>query len=442
MDERISRVLDLAAAGGYECEVYCESGERFQVEVYRGRVESIDRSRDEGVGIRLVRDGRMGHSFSNESGPAGMDSAFDEARLNAEASAPLEVDVLARDSRVPESGPDFVDSAGLEDTAARIEGVVEMENAAFEFDPSIENTEGAGYSEFSGEVRIASTRGFYRREKRRHCRCSLAAVARRGEEARSGWYHSQAREPGGLDFSGTGREAARRAAILLGSSPIPTGRYPVVLDATAFVDIVYLLEQALSGEMVVRGTTVFAGRIGEKIAAGMVTLVDDPFLEGGCFNSSFDDEGVPRERYVLIEEGALRGFLHNTWSAAKTGSGVTANAVRESYRELPVPGPSNLFMLPGGAAVRELISEAGEGIYIQNIMGMHTADPVSGDFSVGINGLRIKSGMTGQAVSEMTISGNILELLAGIRNVGREVFFAGPYGAPPVLIDGISVSGI
>ncbi len=442
MDDRIARVLALAAAAGYECEAFCESGERFQVEVYKGKVESIDRSKDEGVGIRLLRDGRMGHSFSNESGPGGMDSLFEEARLNAEVSTPLDVDILGSDTGFPAGEETFAEVETAGDPDARIKSVMEMERAAFDFDGSIENTEGAGYSEVSGEVRIASTRGFYRRERRRRCSCTLAAVARRGDEIRSGWYYSQARDVGMLDFRGTGMEAARRALSALGSSPIPTGRYPVVFDATAFIDIVYLLEQALSGEMVVKGTTVFAGRVGEKIAAGMVTLVDDPFLGKGCFNSRFDDEGVPRERYVLIDRGTLNGFLHNTWSAAKTRSRVTANAVRESYKELPVPGPSNLFILPGNGSIENLMAEASGGIYVQNIMGMHTADPISGDFSVGINGLCIESGLTGKAFSEMTISGNILDLLAHIRNVGSEIVFIGPYGSPPVLIDGMSVSGI
>ncbi|HSG27514.1 MAG TPA: metallopeptidase TldD-related protein, partial [Candidatus Krumholzibacterium sp.] len=355
-------------------------------------------------------------------------------------STPLEADILADDLPVERVVSCDI-SYGDEETAGKIEKVVAMEEIALSFDPSIENTEGAAYAEATGEIFISSTRGFRRRERRGLCSCSLSAVARRGEEVRSGWSYSQAGNIDALDFIRTGKEAARRTVGLLGSRPLVSGRYPVIFDGTAFSEVVYLMEQALSGEMLVKGTTVLAGKEGESVASSHLTLVDDPFLDGGCFNASFDDEGVPRRRYVLIEEGVLKGYLHNSWSARKTGGGLPGNAVRDSYKDLPVPGPSNLFVDPGRRSLDEMIADISSGIYIQNVMGMHTADPISGDFSVGISGLSIEKGDPAAPVSEMTISGNITDLLRGVKEVGGEMVFIGTYGAPPVLIEGLSVSG-
>ncbi len=441
MKDRISRVLDLATRAGLECEVYGESTERFQVEVYRGKVETMDRSSDEGIGIRLVTGGRMGYAFTNGTDMESIEFTFEEAKNNAICSTVEDVDVLADDPGDPiqEGSPAFFLDEG--DSAGKIEKVIEMEQAAIDFDGTIVNTEGVSYSEVSGEVFIASTRGFQRSGKRGLCSCSMAAVAKKGGEIRSGWYYCQSPDVRLLDFNATGLESAKRAFSLLDSRPMPTGRYPVIFDASAFVDIIYFLEQALSGEMVVKGTTVLAGKLGKKVAADILTLTDDPMLEGGCFNARFDDEGVARNTYSLIAGGILRGFLHNSWTARKSGHPNSANAVRGSYKDLPSPGASNLFVQPGGRTLDEMLADTDRGIYIQSVMGMHTADPISGDFSVGIAGLGIEAGKRSGAVSEMTISGNVLDLLGGVVEVGREIVFIGTYGAPPVLIEGLSVSG-
>jgi PmbA protein len=164
-------------------------------------------------------------------------------------------------------------------------------------------------------------------------------------------------------------------------------------------------------------------------------------MDGGCYNASFDAEGVPKHECVLVESGELKNYLHNTYSARKMGAAPTANAVRSSYRSLPVPGPTNLYVVPGERDVSSMIADLDEGVYVQDIMGMHTADPISGDFSVGINGWHVRSGSCRKPIVEMTMSGNISDFLGGIREVGSEIVYIGSYGAPPVLVEGLSVSG-
>ncbi|MBN2184390.1 MAG: TldD/PmbA family protein [Candidatus Krumholzibacteriota bacterium] len=441
MDKQIETILELASSEGYECEVFGEVMNQLQIEVYKGELESIDRSRDEGVGIRLVKDGRTGFTSSNDLSDKGIHAAFEEAKINAGCSLPSEVDLLA--DMMPLSKPPVRDISFFETdlTEGKIESVRQMEKAALGFDRSIENTEGAGYSESFGDVYISSTKGFSRKEKRGICSCSVSAVALKDREVRTGWYYSQAVDIDRLDFRSTGEEAAKRASSLLKAKKIPSKRYPAVMDAAAFTEIIYLLQEGLSAEMVLKGTTVFAEKMGRPTAPDIFTLLDDPFLEGGCFNATFDDEGVPKEKYVLIDSGVVKGFLHNVWSSRKMDTPSTGNAVRGSYKEQPVPGPANLYLAPGKKNLEEMIAQIDEGVYILNIMGMHTADPISGDFSVGISGLYIKGGKTEFAINEMTISGNILDLLSGVREIGSGLVFIGPYGAPPVLIEGLSISG-
>ncbi len=441
MEDGIGRILDIASRRGYECEVYGEVTSSFQVEVYRGEVESIDRSTDSGIGIRLVREGRIGHSFSSELSAGGLESAFREAEANSAGASAMDIDVLADNVEDSVAEPNAGPLTGSIDNSLKIDKVKEMEKAALGFGGSIVNTEGAGYSEIEGEVFVAGTRGFFRREKRGACSCSIAAVARKKEELRSGWYYSQSIDPALLDFESVGREASRRASSLLDCRQIETGRYMVIVDGPAFTEIVYLLMQILSAEMVVKGTSILAEKTGNMIAPDILSIVDDPFMADGCFNASFDDEGTPRRKYRIVDSGVLKGYLHNMYSARKMGVTPTANAVRETFKNLPLPGATNLFVVPGPRAQSEMMADLGEGIYIQNIMGMHTADSMSGDFSVGINGYYLKNGEKKQPVSELTLSGNILDLLAGIREIGSDLVFMGQYGAPSVIVEGLSVSG-
>jgi len=440
--KKIEMILDIASSDGYEAEVYGEVLNQLQIEVYKGEIESIDKSRDEGVGIRLRKDNRAGFTSSNDLSEQGIRIAVDEAETNAKCSMPLDVDLMAGSQPVEDLESNSRSLFEKTPSSVKIEGVRDMEKAVFEYDRSIKNTEGTGYSESHGEIFIGSSKGFIRKEKRGYCSCSVSAVATKGNEVRTGWYYSQAADPDYLDFSGTGSEAAKRASILIDAKKIPSGRYPAIMDATAFTDIIYLLEQGLSAEMVLKGTTVFAGKKGLQVAPEIFTLVDDPFLEGGSNNATFDDEGVAKKKYTLIGSGVVEGYLHNSWSSRKMGIRSTGNAVRSSYKQQPVPGPSNLYIVPGERSLDKMIAQIDEGVYILNIMGMHTADPISGDFSVGINGLYIKGGVTEYAINEMTISGNILDLLAGVRETGSDLHFIGPYGAPPVIIEGLSISGI
>ncbi len=262
------------------------------MEVFGGEIESVDRSKEAGLGLRVVSEGRVGFAWTCDLTDEGLRAVIAEAESNALSCDEIDADVLA--------GPD-----GEEDPAEKrlnshempaekkIEGALEMEAAALSSDRSVRSSEGASYSEAAYEVCVAGTRGFIRTRRGGYCACSIGAAASSNGEVRSGWSYAQALMPEMLDFRGTGAEAGTRAAGLLGGKPLPTGRYSVLFDPFAFSEIVSLLGEVLSAEMVVKGSSVFRGRLGEKVASGLFSLVDDPSLSGACFNASFDDEGVP-----------------------------------------------------------------------------------------------------------------------------------------------------
>jgi len=437
----VEKVLSLASASSIECEIYGEEAESFQVEVFGGEIESVDRSREAGLGLRVVSEGRVGSAWTCDLTGEGLAAVLAEAGSNALSGDETDADILASGEGPELSASEEIRSHDGMSAEMKIEGALAMEAAALESDRRVRSSEGASYTETAYRICVAGTRGFMRTRSGGYCACSIGAAAASGGEVRSGWSYAQATVPELLDFRGTGREAGERSAGLLGGTPLQTGRYTVLFDSLAFSEIVSLLGEILSAEMVVKGSSVFAGRLGERVASATFTLVDDPFLPGGCFNTPFDDEGVPSTRRELVSGGILEGFLHNSYTARKTGHGRAGNAFRGTFKGTPVPGPTNLFVAGGRAGTEELLDTLGSGIYIQDVMGMHTADPVSGDFSVGINGFEVRGGGRERAVCEMTISGNVLSLMDGIVATGSAVRFAGQVGSPPVLVEGLSLSG-
>ncbi len=441
VEDGIHRILEIARRRSCECEVYGEDVRSFKIEVHRNTVESMERASDRGVGIRLVRDGRIGFAFTSDIAPSGLVRALEEAHANAACSSPMDVDCLADNEEGGQHGDLYPILPPEGGEHGKVERVRAMEGACFGFDAAVVNTEGAHYYELVAEIYAASTRGFFRREKRGICFTAVAAIAQRDDEVRSGFCYAQALHPDGIDFAAVGRTAAERSVKLLGSKRLATKRYPVVIDGAAFAEIIDFIAEALSAEMVVKGMSVLAGRRGEVVARDVVSILDDPFRQGGCFNAGFDAEGVPRRRCVLIESGVLAEYLHNVHSSRKMAVKRSGNAVRRNFKSMPLPGPSNLYLAPGTRSSEGMIADIDEGVYVQSVMGMHTADTISGDFSIGINGFHITGGTVGKPVSEMTMSGSVLSLLQGIVEVGCDLVFIGPYGAPTVFVEGISVSG-
>lgn len=434
-------IIDRAIAGGGECEIFMESFISFSVEVRRGRVEVIESSSDSGAGVRYIHQGGVGYSYTTGLHPAKLREAFQTARKNANSSSLLEVDVLpVRTGDQGENNRSGYVPAGT-CSEARIQDVIEMEKAAYAHNPCVVNTDGVIYGESRGVVAVANSRGCYKEETRGYCYCSLVVVAERDGETRSGWSYAQAQIPGMMDFRNVGSEGANRALELLGSRQIDTGKYSVLFAKEAFIDIMGLLGEALSGENAVTGASFLTGREGAAVASGHVTIIDDPFLEAGCFNAGFDAEGVRTGRKVLIDGGVLKEYLHHTYSAALYGKGSAGNAVRFSFRDIPAPGPTNLYLAGGMGTADDLIREMDEGILVSDIMGIHTADPVSGDFSLGISGCLISGGNIISPFGEMTISGNLLELLRSVDRVGEDLKFVGNFGSPDVVVKELSVSG-
>jgi len=241
----------------------------------------------------------------------------------------------------------------------------------------------------------------------------------------------------------TAEEAAQRAAGLLGASRLPTARVPVALDPYAGAAILGVLTNSFSGEAVLKRRSLLEGKLGEAVASPIVSIVDDARLVDGLSSRPFDGEGVPSRRTELVKAGVLQGFLHNTYTARRSGAASTASAVR-SYKSVPDVGVSNLVLEPGERARADLLRGVTDGLYVAQLHGLHTVNPVSGEFSLGVTGHWIRGGELAQPIREMTIAGNLIELLRKVVTLANDLrfTFAGGFcGSPTVLIEELSVAG-
>jgi PmbA protein len=432
-------------AGAGEAEAYASQNSGREVRVHGGEVESLTAATQSGVGVRAWIGGRTGYAYGTDLSAAGVAAIAARA---AEAAAVADEDESAAPPR-----PAPVEAlAGLSDpsvdawtTARAAELALTVESAALAADSRVAGVEQAVYADSAERVAIASSTGVAGEYEASDCFAYLQALAE-GEGGReSGLGFGLARGPEGLDPEAIGTEGAERATAMIGAVKPASRSCPVVLDPTVAASFAGLIGGALGANAVQRGRSPFAGRLGEELASEVLALHDDGRDPGGSASAPFDGEGVPRRRTALIEGGRLRAFLYDTYTANREGGSSTGNAARQGYRSQPSVSASNLVVAPGSLSFAELLGEAGEGVFVTDVAGLHSGvNPVTGVFSVGASGRAVRAGELAEPLREFTIAGDLVSMLGSVRAAGAEsrwVPFGGSISTPPLLIGAMAISG-
>jgi PmbA protein len=440
--ELVNAAVDEARRKGAEVsEAYFERSEEVTIEVRDGVVENLKVAQESGVGIRILRSGCLGFAYTSDRSWPALQEAVDAALANARVAAS---DPFNNLPKPPEAyaainpGDSRLEEIPLEE---KIELARRIERSGRAYDPRIQVTEQAAYEESRYQVSIANSLGVSASDQGSFCGGGAALVAAADGEQQSGFGLQYTRKYDELDPEAIGREAAFKAVRLLGASRLPTKRAAVVFDPYVVTNFLAVLSSALTAEAVQKGRSLFAGKMGQRVAAAGVTVIDDGTLPGGLMSAPFDGEGVPSRRTVLIQDGKLAGFLQNSYTGARDGLASTGNASRGSYKSTPELGSTNFYLEPGELTQEQIIQQTDEGIFLTDVMGMHTVNPISGDFSVGAAGIWIEHGELKTPVRGMVIAGNILELLEGIDAVGRDLRFFVSKGAPTVRVARLTISG-
>lgn len=434
--------IDRASRFGAElAEAYLSSGKELSIDVREGRVETLKLAEDRGLSVRVLRGGRTGFAYTTNLSPAGVEEVARQAVFNSENTA---VDAY---NRLPVPGKSYpeldlydhrIGKATVEEKIAMAKA---MEEAARAYDPRVKVIESSAYQDGEVTVALVNSLGIAKHYRGAYCGIYLSLAAGEGEDSQTGFDLNYSLNYACLNPAETGQEAARRAVRMLGARPVETKRATVILDPYVATGFLGLIGPALTGEAVQKGRSLFAGKAGSAVAAETITIIDNGARPGGIASAPFDGEGVPTSRTVLVQDGVLQGFLHNTYTAAKDGVQSTGNGVRGSFKEAPEVGVTNFYIAGGAVHPEQLIKGIRDGFYVTEVMGMHTANPISGDFSVGVAGILIENGELTRPVRGAAMGGNILELLKNIDGVGNDLRFYGGKGSPTLRITGMTISG-
>jgi PmbA protein len=440
------KILEDAQAGGAaEAEAFFAHGSELTVKAFDGDVESLTSAESQGVGVRVFTDSRMGFAYTSDLTEEGVRrvvaQALDACRYN-EPDPHNGLPELASLDAMPELVAEDFDARSVED---RVAMALELDALTTRQTPDVHRTAGAVYSDERGRVELYNTRGLRSSYDATVAYAYVEAIAERGEEMQSGFSFTYGRSADALDLAACAAEAADRGARLLGAAQVGSRTTAVLFEPWAAAELIGTLSSSISAEAVQKGRSLLAGKLGETVAASGITIVDDGRRTDGLASRPWDGEGVPTQRTMIIEHGVLRSYLHNTYTARRDGSArSTGNASRGSHKATPELAPSNLVLLPGEASGAELLQRMGDGVLVSDVHGLHTVNPVTGEFSLGINGFLVEKGRRGAPIREMTVAGSVLGLLQAVEAVGSDLRFmvgGGFVGAPSLLVRDLPVSG-
>ena len=443
-------VVALAVKGGAsDAEAVVREGDEFSVNVRMGQVETLKESGSRGLGLRVFLGTRSASASTSDLTPDGIRDLVAGALALAKVTEEDPFTVLPETAEFGSVEGDlhlyFDDVYSLEGPE-RIEWARRAEAAALAADPRIANSDGGSFDAATGRKVLANSRGFVGGYHTSYAGVSAAPLAMdaNGAMQRDGWW-SGARRLADLESpESIGKEAARRALRRLGARRVATQRVPIVFAPEVARSLIGSVFEAASGDAIWRGASFLAGRLGEQIAASSLTIVDDNFMllptgAGGFGSSPFDGEGLPSRRTVVVEAGALHTYLLNTYSARKLGMKSTHNASR-GLAGTPGIGCGNLYLEPGTLTPEEIFAAIPAGLYVTSLMGFGV-NVVTGDYSRGATGLWIENGVLTHAVEEVTIAGNLGEMLRNVTAIGNDLVFRGSVASPTLRIDGMTIAG-
>jgi PmbA protein len=436
----VARALELGAT---DAECTLAEGEEFSAGVRMREVESLKQAGSRGAGIRVLAGRNTGSSRTSDLSEKGIEemvrSALDLARVTTED---------------PHAGlPDAADLGAIETNLALYDNAIEAmetdwkiaqarlaEETALSADPRITNSEGASFDSYLGARAFANSRGFTGSYRTTSCGLSVVPVAKsNGHMERDYWQTSSRRAAGIESAEEVGRRAAARTLRRLDARKASTQKAPVIFEPRTARCLLGEISDAVNGSAIYKHASFLTGKLGEKVASEGLTIIDDSTMPGLFGSTPFDDEGVTSRRTVVIERGVLKSYLLNTYFARKLGLKTTGNAARGLSGNAGV-GPGNFYIEAGEITEEAMIAQVRQGLYVTELIGA-SANPVTGDYSSGAAGLWIENGELAYAVSEITIAGNLKQMLLDLSRTASNLEFRGSIASPTIMIQEMTVSG-
>jgi PmbA protein len=432
----LKKLIDIALKeGATEAEIFYSKGRVVTVETLRGNVGFAEESVSDGIGVRVIARNAVGYSSVND--PRKYEEAVRAAVKCAKARGPdpflkglpkpkqYKSVTGVYDERIADMGLD----ACIDTAAAMVAGARKDRGISVTF---------GKFSSQASEAVILNSNGVDAHEEETAAYGYVDVILKKDGQVSTAYDYDVSRALD-VDFHNIGARAADLAKSSLNAVSVESKTCDVLLGPQAFSDVMEgTLLFAINSENVQKGRSILADKIGKKISVGGLTMVDDGLMPGGLGTSSFDDEGVPTQRTVIVGDGALETFIYDCYTAGKAGRESTGNAVRGTYQLSPKVGPHNVrFEYPRC----DVVGETEDGVYVNSIIGAHTANPITGDFSVECrNSFVVKGGQKTKPIKSLMMSGNAFEFLNKINGMGRDDRKIGPFVVPTVRVNDVRLT--
>jgi len=440
------RIVKMATSGGATvAECLLRSGAELSARVRLGKPELVEEAAHRSAGLRVMKGKQVATTSTSDLTEAGINRFVADA---LELSDLAQADPFAGPADEALMNPDdaadldmFDPRGGGVDAAQAIALATAGEAAAMAFDERISNSEGGTFSRTAGGAAIVLSSGFRAAYKGSYQSLSVVPLAEdAGGKKRRGYHWTAKRFLEELDDAKlVGEEAARRTLRKLGAKSVATGEFPVVFDPDAARSILGLIAGCVMGSTIWRKSSYLHGREGTQVASSMVNIVDDPLIKRAPGSRPFDGEGLVSRKNVVVENGILKTYLCDSYSARKLGRTSTGNASRGGSAGVSC-STTNFILSPGTDSNEAIVKGTKQGLYVTEMMGFGF-NAVTGDFSRGASGFWIENGELAYPVSEVTISLNIDELYKRIDAIGSDLDLRTSTAAPTIRVSRMTVAG-
>ncbi len=400
----------------------------------------------------------MGFSYATLSQPShvpgndfrgDLEKLIEDAIESAKATSPDPCLDFAPALKNPPQLPIFDETLEGVSERVKVERAKRLEEAVRSVDPErIQKVRKASYQDVLSRITLVNSNGFQLSCSSTLASISVTAVAEESGESEMGWDFGFSHFFNDLDAEKVGKSAGRKALERLGGRRIPSGNYPVLIRNSVASEFLSLLAHSFLAEQVQKGKSSLRGKRGERFFSPLLSILDNGLHPKGISTAPFDGEGMPTQTTPLVIRGEVAGFLYdrywanreNTFSSGSQARS-TGNSRRPGIKSPPGTGISNLFIEPGTFPFQTLVEDLHRGVVIEEVMGLHTVDPISGDFSLGCSGDWIERGQKVHPVKSIAVAGNLFQLFQRVKATGEDLRFFGGVGSPSLFIEGLEISG-
>lgn len=430
-------------AGFNECEIYFSDGESISISVYEGEVEKYNLAKSFGLSFRGKIGGKMGYSYTEILDEAAVDMLINSAKNSANLIENDDETFIYGGDKIYSEVKTYSEELENVNPGEMIDLALDLEKEAKNYCDKVVNINGCKISYSSSNYGIYNSKGLELTNKDNILTSYVVPVVQDESGKNDGVGYVVASSLDEVKPKEIAAQGVEEALSKLGGKSIPSGTYNTIIYNEAMVQLLETFAGTFSADAAQKGLSLLKGKEGEMIASPIVTIVDDPLMDGGLASAPFDDEGVATCTKELVYEGKLNTLLHNLKTANKQGVKSTGNGFKASYASSVGVSESNLYLRKGEKSLEDLMNTINEGVIITDLAGLHSgANTVSGDFSLAAKGFYVENGKKTFPVEQITLAGNYFDLLKNITDIGNDLKFPmSNVGSPSVIVKELSIAG-